>query len=401
MTKKLLSILIPLILFYFGCSKQETPSSPKSTSEATAVPTSTPTQLLSTKWEKYFGGVNEDISYSVQQTSDGGYIVAGVTFSYGEGSGDAFLVKLDAAGNCVWSRTYGGANYDDGFSVKQTSDDGYILTGYTSFFGSGAFLIKTDADGNSIWVDTYNADSSHSVELVSGGGYIIAGKYNGNISFIKTNSNGNVMWEKNYGGSSDEEGYFIQRTQDNGFIAIGYTLVSYYDIYLVKIDADGNTQWIKTYGSSAKNDIGYSVAQTLDGGYILVGETDSFGAGGQDVYLIKTDADGNCIWAKTFGGANSDIGYSVRQTSDGGYIVAGETESFGAGNGDVYLIKTYANGDVDWIKTYGGINGDFGWDVQQTSDGGYIIAGGTYSYGAGGSDFYLIKTDANGNTTNP
>jgi hypothetical protein len=167
------------------------------------------------------------------------------------------------------------------------------------------------------------------------------------------------------------------------------------DIFLLKTDASGNVIWAKTYGGT-NWDRAYSVQQTSDGGYIVAGATGSFGAGGSDIFLLKTDANGNVIWAKTYGGTSLDEAYSVQQTSDGGYIVAGWTESFGAGGLDIFLIKTDANGNVQWAKTYGGTDWDRASSVQQTSDGGYIVAGYTWP-GASYSDVFLVKTDANGN----
>jgi hypothetical protein len=167
-------------------------------------------------------------------------------------------------------------------------------------------------------------------------------------------------------------------------------------IFLIKTDANGNIQWAKTYGGTSY-DIASSVQQTSDGGYIVAGRTYSFGAGYWDIFLIKTDANGNVIWAKTYGGTYIEWASSVQQTSDGGYIVAGTTWSFGAGYNDIFLIKTDASGNIQWAKTYGGTNDDYASSFQQTSDGGYIVAGRTYSFGAGGSDIFLIKTDANGN----
>jgi len=252
------------------------------------------------EWEKTFGGAGDDRGFSVQQTSDGGYIIVGWTTSYGAGGADVYLIKVDANGNMQWSRTFGGRDADWGYSVQQTSDGGYIIVGETTSYGAG---------------------------LV--------------------------------------------------------------DVYLIKVDAKGNMQWNKTFGG-AGYDWGYSVQQTSDGGYIIVGAT-SYGAGGDDVYLIKVDANGNMQWSKTFGGAIDDWGYSVQQTSDGGYIIVGTTTSYGAGGGDVYLIKVDANGNMQWSKTFGGAGDDRGFSVQQTSDGGYIIVGTTTSYGAGWWDVYLIK----------
>jgi uncharacterized delta-60 repeat protein len=360
---------------------------------------------------KTFGGTSGDWAYSVQQTSDGGYIVAGGTRSFGAGWSDIFLVKTDANGNVQWAKTYGGTGDEEAFSVQQTSDGGYIVAGYTHSFGAGgydAFLIKTDADGNIQWAKTYGGtvgDYASSVQQTSDGGYIVAGYTvsfgagNTDIFLIKTDANGNVQWAKTYGGTGSDIAWSVQQTSEGGYIVAGYTLsfgAGDYDFFLIKTDANGNLQWAKTYGGTG-DDRAYSVQQTTDGGYIVAGWTSSFGAGGGDIFLIKTDANGNIIWAKTYGGTNGDLASSVQQTSDGGYIVAGYTRSFGAGDYDFFLIKTDANGNVQWAKTYGGTNTDYARYVQQTSDGGYIVAGYTSSFGAGNWDIFLIKTDENGN----
>jgi hypothetical protein len=301
---------------------------------------------------KTYGRTGYDEAYSVQQTSDGGYIVAGRT------SDNIFLIKTDASGNVQWAKTYGGPSSDVASSVQQTSDGGYIVAGRTLSFGAGnydAFLVKTDANGNLQWAKTYGrtyADYASSVQQTSDGGYIVAGY---------TNSFGAGMS----------------------------------DIFLIKTDANGDIIWAKTYGGTS-GDNAYSVQQTSDGGYIVAGRTASFGAGGTDIFLIKTDANGNIIWAKTYGGTYDDWAYSVQQTSDGGYILAGYTDSFYAVRLDIFLIKTDANGNIIWAKTYGGTSGDNAYSVQQTSDGGYIVAGYTNSFGAGWTDAFLIKTDENG-----
>jgi hypothetical protein len=253
------------------------------------------------EWEKTFGGRGDDVGYSVQQTRDGGYIIVGWTKSYGSGGYDVYLIKVDANGNMQWSKTFGGREDDWGYSVQQTRDGGYIIVGETKSYGAGRR-----------------------------------------------------------------------------------------DVYLIKVDANGNMQWSKTFGGR-EDDWGSSVQQTSDGGYIIVGYTTSYGAGEFDVYLIKVDANGNMQWSKTFGGGSWDWGFSVQQTRDGGYIIVGVTRSYGAGEFDVYLIKVDANGNMQWSKTFGGREGDWGLSVQQTRDGGYIIVGYTTSYGAGGADVYLIK----------
>jgi uncharacterized delta-60 repeat protein len=355
---------------------------------------------------KTYGGTNDDIAYSVQQTSDGGYIVAGITGSFVAG-GDIFLIKTDANGNLQWAKTYGGTDDDKAYSVQQTSDGGYIVAGWTRSFGAyDIFLIKTDANGNIIWAKTYGETywgEAYSVQQTSDGGYIVAGSttsFTGwdDIFLIKTDANGNVIWAKTYGGTGDDWVYSVQQTSDGGYIVAGWTDsfgTGGYDFILIKTDANGNIIWAKTYGGT-NWDFAYSVQQTSDGGYIVAGYTNSFGAGSYDIFLIKTDANGNIQWAKTYGGTDDDKAYSVQQTSDGGYIVAGYKSYFFAAD-NIFLIKTDANGNIVWTKTYWGTDWDRTFSVQQTSDGGYIAAGYTDSFGAGGPDIFLIKTDANGN----
>ncbi|NQS98339.1 MAG: hypothetical protein HQ591_07790, partial [candidate division Zixibacteria bacterium] len=358
-----------------------------------------------TLWTQTFGGSFPDYGESVQQTTDGGYIIAGRTGSYP--NYDVYLIKSDTNGNEQWWQTFGGSSDDEGKSVQQTSDGGYIIAGYTSSYGAGnldVYLIKTDASGNEIWYQTFGGscpDYGESVQQTDDGGYVIAGytwSYGAGYSdiyLIKTDASGNETWYQTFGGSLLDYGRSVQQTSDGGYIIAGYTYFYWpnFDVYLIKTDASGNETWYQTLGGSFPDD-GYSVQQTSDGGYIIVGETESFGAGGSDVYLIKTDASGNEQWSQTFGGSGWDYGESVKQTIDGGYIIAGRTNSYGAGDEDVCLIKTDAEGNREWWQTFGGSNYDRGNSVQQTSDGGYIIAGYTHSYGAGEYDVWLIRLEA-------
>jgi len=209
-----------------------------------------------------------------------------------------------------------------------------------------------------------------------------------------------ITFERVYGGVDTDAGMSVQQIQDGGYIIAGGTWsfgVGWPDFYLVQTDSMGDTVWMRTHGGS-QYDLSYSVQQTQDAGYIIAGWTSSFGAGGDDVYLIKTNSLGDRVWTKTYGGSGHDRGECVQQSQDGGYIIAGRTYSFGAGGGDVYLIKTDSLGDTVWTKTYGGGDSDYGLSVQETEDGGYIIAGCTRSFGAGEPDAYLIKTDSLGDT---
>ena len=359
-----------------------------------------------TMWTNTFGGSNNDSGYSMQQTSDGGYIITGTTRSFGAGDVDVWLVKTDASGDMQWDRTFGGSSGDYGYSVRQTTDGGYIITGFTLSYGAGGrdvWLIKTDASGNLQWdkpLGGYDLDEGRSVQQTSDGGYVIIGftdSYGAgdeDVWLIKTDASGDYEWTRLYGGHGSDIGISVQQTSDYGYVVAGYT-DSYgagdEDVWLIKTDAWGSMQWDMTYGGSS-GDFSRSVQQTSDGGYLITGRTYSYSPGGSDLWLIKTDASGEMQWDRTFFGPNSEEGYAVLETIDGGFIIVGYTTSLGAGGRDVWLIKTDASGDMQWDMTYGGSSWDEGRSVQQTSDGGYVIAGYTRSYGAGSADVWLIKT---------
>jgi hypothetical protein len=366
-------------------------------------------------FQKTYGGIYPDWGEDVQQVADGGYIIVGTTQSYGIGDQEVYLIKTDSIGDTLWTKTYGRSNSDNGKSVRQTTDGGYILAGYTHGFGSDTtkdvYLIKTDSIGDTLWTKTYGGiypDYGESVKQTSDGGYAILGYTKGfgtdttqDIYFIKTNLNGDVLWTKTFGGIYPDWGKCIQETSDSGFIIIGYGYSfgpGVASAYLIKTDIDGNILWSKAFGGTSAES-GLSVQITNDGGYIIAGTTNSFGAGANDIYLVKTDSGGLITWTKAFGGTHYDQPSVVQQTTDGGYIIGGWSQSFNASQvTDAYLIKTDANGNLIWSKIFGGVNYDNGHSVQQTSDGGYILCGSTRSFGIGWDDIYLIKTDANGNS---
>ena len=354
------------------------------------------------EWEKTFGGSDDDRGYNVQQTTDGGYIISGWTYSSGAGGSDVYLVKTDSSGKKLWEKTFGGSGTEYGTGVQQTADGGYIITAQTSSFGAGSYdvyLIKTDSAGNSQLERTFGGssfDAGQNVKQTTDGGYIVVGKtlsYGAgmdDVYLIKTDSGGDLVWQKTFGGNGYDYGHSVQQTADGGYIITGLTYPSADsngDMYLIKTDSGGNLVWQKTFGGG-DGDFGWSLDLTTDAGYIIAGGTFSFGAAG-DVYLVKTDSDGNSQWEKTFGGVNEDAACCVRQTADGGYIITGWTDWAAPAN--VYIIKTDSDGNWEWEKTFGGSNFDSGYSVQQTTDGGYIIVGITNSYGAGSYDVYMIK----------
>ncbi len=358
-----------------------------------------------TVWTRTYGGDHSDAAYSIWPTANGGYVIAGFTKSFGAGREDVYLIKVDGTGGLVWAGTYGGPGQDIGKSVQQTADGGYIITGQTESFGAGDFdvyLIRTDENGDTLWTRTYGGpvnDMGQCVQQTLDGGFIAAGyteSFSVGISdvyLIKTKANGDTLWTRTYGGALSEEALSIQQTSDGGYVVAGFTSsfgAGSYDAYLLKTDQNGDTLWARTYGGES-SDRAYAVEQTSDGGYILVGYTGSFGVQGHDLYMIKTDQDGDTLWTREYGGSGYDYGWSVRQTPDGGYVVTGFTDSFGQGSYDVWVLRTEQNGDTLWTRTFGGAQYDQGSSILQTSDRGYIVAGFTQSFGSGGFDFYLLK----------
>ncbi|MFC1990218.1 trypsin-like peptidase domain-containing protein [Chloroflexota bacterium] len=365
------------------------------------------------EWSKTFSGTGDDRGHAVQQTSDGGYIIAGFTTVYARNY-DAYLVKTDSYGTMLWSKAFGGSgmSIDSAHSVQQTTDGGYIIAGTTEPSGlnsNDVYLVKTDSSGNMTWSKTYGGtdrEAGSSVQQTSDGGYIIAGYTrsfgagSGDAYLIKTDSSGNEAWSKTFGGTGSEGGSSVQQTSDGGYIIVCTTSsfgTGVSDAYLVKTDSSGNEVWSKTFGGTGQDNVG-SVQQTVDGGYIIAGSTRSFG-GGSNFYLVKTDSSGNEVWSKTFGGTNEEQGHSVQQTSDGGYIIVGSTFSLGIGDragyveeSDVYLVKTDSSGNMLWSKAFGSTGSDAALSVQQTVDGGYIITGYyDISPPHGHGDVYLVK----------
>jgi hypothetical protein len=341
-------------------------------------------------WNRTYGGPEFEWGSSIQVLGDGGYIIAGSTESYGAGEVDFYLLRTDSEGNMLWNKTYGGPGLELGRSVQVLGDGGYIIVGSTYSFNASTdvLLVRTDPDGNMLWYKTYGGpgtDSANSVQVLEDGGLIIAGNtVTLNASYdallVRVDPEGNMLWNRTYGGLKEDHIDSLYETHDGGYIMTGYSMeigVFKYELLLVRTDSQGRLLWNKTIGGS-KSYRGISVQETSDGSYIICGHVDPIRTiGYSDVYLLKTDSEGNMLWNKTHGGPRGDVGSSALMTGDGGYIIVSSSNSFSAWDDmDVYLVKTDSEGNMLWNKTYGrGDEANFGHSVKETGDGGYIIVG--------------------------
>jgi uncharacterized delta-60 repeat protein len=356
------------------------------------------------------GGPLNDDAHSIAQTSNGGYYMAGYTTSYGIPGQNAYLVKLTSSGAITWSKAFGGVGTDDAFSVVSTSDGGCAITGWTNSYGSGnydIYVAKFDASGNLQWnrvIGGTDGDYGQSIIQASDGGFVVAGQtmsYGAggmDVIILKLSSVGNILWTRTAGGFGNESGYKVIETSDGGFTVAG-TTTSYgsgsTDMFIVKTNSSGMVLWSRAIGGPGY-DGANSLIQLSDGSFVAAGSTMSYGAGNYDMYVVKFSSAGQINWTRTIGGSGYEFASSLVQVSDGGFIVSGSTESFGAGGSDFYTIKLNSSGVIQWQKTIGGSGDDYGYTVINTADGGFCISGYTKSYGAGGEDCFLVKFSSNG-----
>jgi hypothetical protein len=363
-----------------------------------------------------FGKINSDEARKLIKTSDGGYAILGNSQATGSDP-DAWLLKLDSGGNLQWASVFGGLLHDMAFGFSQTNDNGFIITGYTASYAATGmpdlWLIKTDASGNEVWNVTFDVgvvEVGFSVVQMTDGGYLVGGHIDYqqdlldlDVWLIKTDGSGKMVWNATYGGSNTDHCADLIPDTTGGFVFTGYTK-SYsvdgiaQDAWLVKVDGFGVEQWNISYGGVNTPDHGNEVIQTADGGFAIIGNTESYDAGMGDVWLIKTNGNGVESWNQTYGGSNQETGHGLLQTGDNGFAVIGYTSSYSSGLNDLWLIKTDSNGLEQWSKNYGGVQDDTGQDIVKTPTG-FALAGDTVSFSAGLDDIWLLMVDETGNFT--
>ncbi|XOV67657.1 MAG: T9SS C-terminal target domain-containing protein [Fluviicola sp.] len=411
-------------------------------------------QVTPIEWENSFGGSQLEEVGSIQQTSDGGYILAGETsssdydVSSNNGLHDFWLIKIDGNGLLSWEKSFGGSQMEKAHCVKQTFDGGYIIAGESSSLDGDVthnngdrdfWIVKVTALGNIEWQKSYGGsgwDSAKSIQPTQDGGFIVAGESessdgdvsgsHGDMDFwiLKLDGSGNLTWQKSFGGSNWDSAESIQETNDGGFIVAGASESGNGDVtfnqgekdfWIVKLDANGLIEWEQSYGGS-EWDSAHSIQQTTDGGYVIAGESKSSNGhvgilgsnlekhgGDRDVWAIKVDSMGNLEWESLLGGTDWDAGRSVQQTADNGYVVLGYSNSYdddvteNKGNWDYWVVKLNSVGSLEWEKSLGGSYHDIGTSIQITNDGGYIVAGNAWSndidvsLNQGANDIWVVK----------
>lgn len=342
---------------------------------------------------KSYGGPGSDQGVSVIQTNDGGYAAVGVTDSFGAGGEDVYLVRINQKGDSLWTRSYGGQLNDNGWAIRQ-NDTGFLIAGFSNSFGKNNmdyYLVQTDHVGNEKWSQTYGTvGDEYCWDMVAdrNGGYVLAGETGkageyrtGQKDFylVRVDQTGKMLWQMTYDHGGTERAFAVRQTHDDGFILVGSTTSlsgGNPNVLLVKTDPKGNQEWSKTFGSDAF-DMGHDVAVTEDGGFAVIGYTESFGARKRDAWLLKVDGQGNETWSRLFGGEEDDHVVRGIATSDG-FFLSGYSKSFSSHYGDLYLIRTDMKGEMLWNRTYSGGMMDTGYGLCPTSDGGVLVTGQTY-----------------------
>jgi len=400
------------------------------------------------EWQKCLGGIHDDMARSISQTADGGFIVAGCSHSNdGDVSGnhgfdDYWVVKLNSSGDIQWQNSLGGSDDDRAFSIEQTTDGGFIVAGESESNDSDVtgnhgdydcWVVKLNSSGVIQWQKSLGGSDEervHSISQTADGGFIVAGyseSNDGDVSgnhggrdywVVKLNSSGNIQWQKCLGGSYDDRACSISQAADSGFIVAGYSISNDgnvsgnhggYDYWVVKLNSSGDIDWQKSLGGS-DGDAAHSISQTADGGFIVAGyswsnDGDVSGNhGNQDYWVAKLNSSSDIQWQDCLGGSYDDWAYSISQAVDGGFIVAGKTESnngnvsgYHGGLSDYWVLKLNSSGVLEWQKCLGGNSWDEAKSISQTADGGFIVAGFSYSNNGdvsgnhGVTDYWVVK----------
>lgn len=362
-----------------------------------------------TTFQKHWGGNRFDSGRDFVQLSNGDLLVTGISSSYSTGDSDVYLARLSPNGAEVWHKTFGGSGVDIAWDICPVGDGQFLITGSTSSMGNGGsdfYLLKIDESGNKTWEKTYGTsgrDDGHESAITPDGGIIIAGYVNTtpgaqdfHYALIKTDKDGVQQWIKEYAVTQNiffDGGASVKTTPDGGYVLFGQTFTDFTnpEIYLLKTDGSGTPQWSKTVNQGGFNR-GQYVYVNPDGTMMTVGDQEENTNGDYDINVRKWNSDGTLLWSKLYGGTDKDVGKKITPTSDGGYLIAGHTRSFGLINPDMWIVKIDASGTQLWANHYGGSNHEHCYAAMELSDGTYAALGHTLSLSGNEiADLYMIR----------
>jgi hypothetical protein len=367
-------------------------------------PSAFPEPELAIEFELILGAAQRDRGIDVIQTQDEGYAILGYTSSSGAGGEDLYLVRLSADGQELWTQTYGGEAQDNGWSIHEMEGGDFMLFGFTHSSGAGGldfYLIRTDPDGQVLWEATYGGEDDEygwALSPTEDGGFVLAGQTesygSGDIDgyLIKVDDSGELQWSQTYGGPDEDRLFSIDLCQDGGFILTGTSGQSSTsrDVYLVRTDAQGELLWESRIGADA-DDVGHDVRQLVDGTFAVAGYTMNYGAERYDAMLLRVDENGEFVWRQLYGGYLEDRTISLDLTLDGGFLLGGYSQSYGNGNWDIYFVHADTDGNMLWFGVYGDLGNETGYTFVQAQDGSVVLTGETYSANLGGGDLIFLK----------
>ena len=313
-------------------------------------------ELYTLQWHKIFE--NSSYVFCIKETTDCGFVIVGSTKSTESKNTDIWVAKFNSEGTQQWIREIGGRDMEEGRSVVQTTDGGFVIAGHTKSKGSGEW----------------------------------------DMLILKLDAQGRLLWDKTFGGSDWDKAFSIAQAADGGFVAVGFTYskgAGKADVWAIRLDAQGKLLWEKTFGGQ-ESEFGYSVTSTIDGGFVIVGSIESKGAGKADVWVIRLDVQGELLWDRIFGGSGLEEGHSVVQTTDGGFVIVGSTEHQHSEEWDMLVFKLDAKGNLLWDKTFGIVGSDFATSVVQTTNDELAITGSGYNSKTQNMNVRLIKLNEKG-----